>query len=475
MGKKSHYEEQQARKVHNPDAGTPKPIGWDNWSAADKAAYWQSLPEETRRAYQNKYGYDGSWINEAQQVSDQRTKNTAVKQSAVNAAAAQKVTGAAADSQAQVNAAAIQAANSGANTVGGLKKTANGMWIPTGLPMAFAPKQDGHTVAPEGIDQTNKGVGEQLWGIKEKDFFSPGRAEQYADDTAGVWGKMGEGEKRASAVSEELAQGGSGQKYWEGVQGKYNAGGPGYVSDAYKSFDAAVDPNLGSYYDNAFDHAAGGINKQLAARGQYGSSTGMQQIGMAATDLNAARANREAAYGLERYRTKMAGAQAASGDELGWTKGLGDIAFAAGDERKGYLNDSAAQAASAQQMGQERTQAGFAQNAAVDQYNANNRNAGFDAAFAAQAARDNRIQQGFDNQIGFAGVLAGMGGNRIAGNYDAATTEAGAGQAAANDAYSGSQASADRQYQEYLSAQQSAAQAAASFAPKKVITPKGGK
>lgn len=413
-----------------------RPKGWDNWSEAEQIEYWNSLPPEVQR--RNAYAYGD--------VPD-RAKGyvSAAKGSAVQAKAeaAQKSAGALAAKEQADNKQRIDFSNA-----------------------------MGRTSAPRGLDQTNQGVGEQLWDIRQDDFFRPGEASQFSAANKGAYTTQGFGETRGTEVSNELAKGGAGEKYWEGIQGRYNNGGPDYVQDAYGSFDAAVDPGLGSYYDRAFQQASQGINKQLAARGQYGSSAGMQQLGNVATGLGAERANREAAYGLERFRTKMGAAATASGDERAWVQGLGDMAFRAGDERRAYLGDSASVAAGVQGQGFDRLGQGYSQAAQNDQFGLANRNSGFAQAFGAQDRRDNRIQQGFDNQIGFSSVLAAMGNNRIQNGYSAATGGAEAGLGAATDNYNSKTASDERQYQEYLSTYKGGAEALASFVPQKPVDPK---
>lgn len=447
------YEDQENRRLKkNIDEGydAGRPYGWDNWSDAERAEYWNSLPVAKQREFAK-----SGWAKDMPELAAQGDQGRSAQLSAEE----QARTGQAADKQSASNKDKIAYAGDRGNEFT-LQTEFGASTMKTGK---GAP---GTTFAPEGIDQTNMGVGEQLWDNRQDDFFAPGRAEGYMDANKSTFAQPGFGETVGKEVSDRLGEGGAGTKYWEGLQGKYGKGGPSYVQDAYKGFDAAVDPNLGGYYDRAFQQASQGINKQLAARGQFGSSAGMQQLGNVATGLNAERANREAAYGLDRFRTQMGAASAASGDELSWTQGLGDIAFKAGDENRAYLGDRAAVASGVQSQEQGRVGQGFGQASVVDSFNLQNRNSGFANAFEAQGKRDNRIQQGFDNQIGFGAVLAGMGGSRIEGNYNALTSEAGTGMASATDSGNMSAAAAERQYQEALEIQRQAALAANSFAPK---------
>jgi hypothetical protein len=104
--------------------------------------------------------------------------------------------------------------------------------------------------------------------------------------------------------------------------------------------DFKSDPGLQPYYDRAREKSAEDINRQMAARGMWGSSAAGGMIGEAMPDLGAEQANREAEYylnllGEQRNWQGLGGQLAGSADtssrgkaanELAWTQGLSDIA-----------------------------------------------------------------------------------------------------------------------------------------------------
>lgn len=80
---------------------------------------------------------------------------------------------------------------------------------------------------------------------------------------------------------------------------------PGASQDYYNDFRSrmpsmANDPGLDPYYERARGRLGEDINQQLASRGMYGSSTGMDMLSEGLGGLNAEQANREADYNLRR-------------------------------------------------------------------------------------------------------------------------------------------------------------------------------
>lgn len=316
----------------------------------------------------------------------------------------------------------------------------------------------GETYSPEGIDQTNKGVGEQQWGISGGDYFEDGDAKQWTDKNAGTYGRAGFGETTNRGVSGKLMRGADDNEmsnYWEGNQGKFNKGGS-LTRDAYNSFDADVDPNLGAYYQNAFDKGASNLNRQLAARGQFGSSRGMQQMGQFAADLEGERANREADYKLRRFDTRMSAANMASGDERSWATAGADVAGRTADTRRAYLGDAADTASTAEALEFSRLGQAYDQRNRNDQFGLSSRNSGFAAAFGAQDQRDERIQDMADNQFRFAELLYGAGNEGINRGYDAETTEAETGLASATDDYNARMAAEEARQRNIMGSAQTA-------------------
>ena len=122
--------------------------------------------------------------------------------------------------------------------------------------------------------------------------------------------------------------------------GYYGANGMPGVSNnaqgAYTAFQSSTPANMSMYYDNAQRNATNDINKQMAARGQYGSSNAVGTISNATTNLRAQQAKDEAQYGLS--RASLAGSlargsdessAASSADERAWVSGLSDLGFKA--------------------------------------------------------------------------------------------------------------------------------------------------
>lgn len=296
---------------------------------------------------------------------------------------------------------------------------------------------EGRTFAPVYNDQTNPGVAEQQWGIVGEEYSKPGSAQQWSEQNRGAYAKRGVGETTSSRVAGKLEQGAetnAGSQYWDKVAGRFNDGSR-----------TDVEANLGGYYDRAFDRGAGQINRQLAARGQFGSTRGMQQIGDYGAALQADRAQKEAQYGLQR-----------SADELAWTRGGADIAFRASDTERGYLTDAASQAQAAQALEFDRLGQAHGQLLQDDAYGLQNRNSGMIAASSAQDARDSRIQQGADNQLEFARILAGFGQSGTDSNLLQDQQQAEVGLAAEDDAYNRAYGAEEARYQNILAAGQQA-------------------
>lgn len=317
-----------------------------------------------------------------------------------------------------------------------------------------AAKAYGTTYAPEGTDQTNQGVGEQTFDIHGDEYFDKGSAEKWSDANRDVYGQAGFGQTTNQYLAGKFgadADSGAGQQYWDKVAGRFNKGGS-LTRDAYDSFDASVDPNLGGYYNNAFNVGAGQINDQLSARGQFGSTVGMQQLGMFGANLGAERANREAQYGLDRFGARMDAAGMASRDEMDWLNSGGSMAFAAGDARRADLGAAGDAATTSEKLGFERLGARHDQLAQDDIFKKANRDSGFAAAFGAQDQRDERVQEGFQNRFDVAAALSGIGIAGVNKNYDAETTEAETGLAQGADEYNIKMAEIERQRQAFQQA-----------------------
>ena len=133
--------------------------------------------------------------------------------------------------------------------------------------------QGGQTQAPTGWDMSSPGVAEQYWQQQQGRYTQPGATQQQWGNAQGQYGRQGQAEA-----------------HWDQIKG--GVGQPTYSEQTMK------DPGLGGYYDRAKQRTLGSMNDQLAARGVYGTSAGADQVGMALTDLESQRANREADYAL---------------------------------------------------------------------------------------------------------------------------------------------------------------------------------
>jgi hypothetical protein len=77
----------------------------------------------------------------------------------------------------------------------------------------------------------------------------------------------------------------------------FNAGAmQGFMGTPTQSMQLSQNPNFDAFYDRARERQAGSMNDQLAARGGYGSSAGLDMMMQGQADLNAQQANREADY-----------------------------------------------------------------------------------------------------------------------------------------------------------------------------------
>lgn len=131
---------------------------------------------------------------------------------------------------------------------------------------------------------------------------------------------------------------GAGENYADSALGYYGAGNIPQASQnaqqAYSSFASSVPVDTSSYYNNAVRNTNNDLNRQMAARGQFGSSNAVGQLSNADTNIRAQQAHDEAQYGLQRAQlggSLASGADqssvAASQNQLGWTQGLGSLAF----------------------------------------------------------------------------------------------------------------------------------------------------
>lgn len=187
------------------------------------------------------------------------------------------------------------------------------------------PGKNGYTptTAPYGMDQSNPGVQEQYWNQNQN-----------------LWNKgMSAGP-------------GQGEQFWNQVQGNYNKA------------SQDLTPQFNQYYDQAKSTAMGDANKQAAARGVYGSSQALNNVGNVAADVEGQRAKASTDFMFNNAANQN---QALSN--------YGNMAFGA----QGMNNNRNAMDLTAL-------------------------NSGYQAAGQAQNQRNNRVQGQFNNAQSMAGM-----------------------------------------------------------------------
>lgn len=153
---------------------------------------------------------------------------------------------------------------------------------------------------------------------------------------------------------------GTGEQVSSAFLNHYGTSGIPSVSNnaqgAYDSWSQTAGPapgdiparDMSAYYNNASQQQANAINRQMAARGSYGSSNAIGNLAQAETNLRAQQARDEAQYGLQRGQYELqrgqyglsraglagqlanaadASSLAASGNERNWMSGLTDLGF----------------------------------------------------------------------------------------------------------------------------------------------------
>ena len=203
---------------------------------------------------------------------------------------------------------------------------------------AAAPGQGMMTEQPTGWDMSSPGVGEQFFNQQQQGYTQPGQMQNfYAQQQAG------------------MNQPGAMERYQQGS----NLSGP------TASEQTMEDPGLGQYYENAGTRASGQLNTQLAGRGAYGSSQGLNMLSQQQSDLNAQQANREGDYRLRQagqsdsmrlQQAGLAGQQAAQAQGMQQSRlgQMGQFAGAADAARLQGLNSGMGAASQAQGLRRQR-------------------------------------------------------------------------------------------------------------------------
>lgn len=361
----------------------------------------------------------------------------------------------------------------------------------------------------EGVDLSKPGAEEQFYSDNQNYYTDPSNTQtlfetdpfadpyqgsqwfdqnggQFSDPFAGetYWNQVGSTLQGPTSTTNwvegnqsALRGPGEGEEFVGDTLTKYKGGTPGTSNRAEEAFqqfqetrpgidfDAGLDP----YYENAKERGAEELNRQLAARGVFGSGRGVDKLSDMFTGLEAEQANRESDFKLRqlaegRQWDSLMGDLAGSADmssrlgaqnELAWTQGLGNLALGAQglgiDRFRAGTTASAAadasqiqQALAAGQISAEaaremlmrlQTQGDFAFNAgqedfgrdtanadlaaSADTTTLNKRIAGQNAASGAQTAQRYRAGDWFDRIFGMGQELSDVTGNAFNGLFDA--------------------------------------------------------
>jgi hypothetical protein len=266
---------------------------------------------------------------------------------------------------------------------GGVYGAATGDFASPDAPSSSAPTNAAKDASTPYYDPQGVPTGEIGYAAGDLDMSAPGAAEtNYGDGS-----KFGQGGYGDAMMNDPGFMGALGQSpssdYWNGVAGKYQSGGPGVsnrAEEAYQQFQGTQPANMSPYYDRQVQTGTNDINRQLASRGMYGSTVGMNQLGNSIGGIRAQQAKDEAGYQLQ--RGQLAGTLGAGADlssrgqaqsQLDWTKGLGDLAHTA----------------DADQLARQAQIADIGKNA--DTYHTNMLGLGNDAAKNAEQLRHDRI------------------------------------------------------------------------------------
>lgn len=131
---------------------------------------------------------------------------------------------------------------------------------------------------------------------------------------------------------DQFRQPGAGEAGALGLAANRAQTGAGNTQQQYsQQFNQQIgqDPGLGAYYDRAADRFSTGMNAQLAARGQYGSSRGLGALSEGLSGLQGQRAQQEADYMLQQQQLGGTLANQAGQSQLGWTTNLGKLGLGA--------------------------------------------------------------------------------------------------------------------------------------------------
>lgn len=243
---------------------------------------------------------------------------------------------------------------------------------------------------PPGVDQDieERGSAENAWRAQGGQFFAAGPAQQFHQQQGGQF-LAPDANAQAWAAHQAQPMGNNALTEYRGFNGRRP--------------NIATEPGFGSYYDNAQRNVVNELNTQLGARGAYGSSVGLGQIGKSVTDLRADQAKNEADYNLKRLA-----------EQRNWTELGGTLARNADLSGQGNLDATGRLANNASTSRAENLRnAGVVANAAGTE-RARGLEGGMSAAGLAQTAKENRVGMGWDMTKAATGIMQSIFGD----NYD---------------------------------------------------------
>jgi hypothetical protein len=249
---------------------------------------------------------------------------------------------------------------------------------PIGAIGGASPQDKGYGIgAPGTFQEYSTGPGLQVGQANpgmDLNLMDQGAAEQYFGATVGGFLMPGQGQEWQARNAGAYAQGGPVSNYAE--REYLNMERP----------DVQREANLNKYYDRAEGQMSDSINRQMAARGMFGSSAALDQLQDASTGLRSEQANREADYRLR-----------ALGEQRAWQGLGGQLASSA---------DTSGRLGSQNQLQWLNSGGQMAMAAEAQRLNA--LNSGMNAATQAQMAERTRGQDYFGNTMGLGSQLAGI-------------------------------------------------------------------
>lgn len=203
------------------------------------------------------------------------------------------------------------------------------------------------------------------------DMMKPGAAEQRYEDTKGQYDAPTQMEQFWSQNASSFQAPTQSEQFASDVNSRFGTG-PQINKDG----------NYGAYYDRAKERAVESLDSSLAARGSYGSSVGLGQIGETISDLEADRARTEADYNLR-----------ASDAERGWVDTLSGVQNTAADDKMNRFRTGGELASTSDAMKAERLRSGM------------------NAADTAQGRQRERGQDFITNEMAMGDRMSGLMGD----------------------------------------------------------------